>query len=57
MNFWDAFFVMVSVCLSTTLAAFAESIQLVGSAGVGAEVGMSREGVVANWVSHVLGMD
>jgi len=57
MNFWDAFFVMVSVCLSTTLAAFAESIQPVGSAGVGAEVGMSREGVVANWVSHVLGMD
>ena len=53
MNFLDAFFVMVSVCLSTTLAAFTKSMRSVGSVGMEAQIEECKEHVAVKEVSYV----
>ena len=53
MNFWNAFLVMVSVCLSTTLAALTESMQPVGSADMKAVIEECKKEVFVmevNWI-------
>jgi len=55
MNFWNAFLVMVSVCLSTTLAAFTESMRSVESTVMRAEIEGCKENMASTEVGYVWG--